>query len=151
MEEQKPMTEFELCRELNLKGFSQKRRDDGYYFIRPDMLINVKDIDCLYGSDIRPFSNVFEQLIYRPTVEDFEDFLQEDLQQVIQTNASGWFAYANSTHGMGITTRSGGETMWLALANVIYARYLEKDQKLPVMDVSESENTVEVTEPEHAN
>lgn len=143
MEEQKPMTVFELCRELNLQGFPQKRNDSAWYFVRPDMMIKMDDVDALYGIDGKPFKDLFDQLIYYPKTADFIEFLGTDFQQLVQSNKSGWFAYSNSTHGEGITTRAGGETPWLALANVVYARFLEKTQAMPSIDVSDSENVQE--------
>lgn len=66
-----------------------------------------------------------------PTTDDFIEFLGADFQQLAQTARSGWFAYTNSTLGQGITTRAGGETPWLALANVVWARFLEKNMSKP--------------------
>ena len=151
--EQKPMTEFELCRELNKHGFPQIRRDDSWYFIRPDLLVQMNNIDALYGIDKRPPHNFFETAIYYPTIEDFENFLQNDLQSVVQTVRSGWFAYANSTAVPGATVRSGAPTMWLALANVVYAKYLEnhKDFK-PIIESSENvANAVETNETQNGD
>lgn len=133
------MTPFELCRELNLKGFPQVRKDDSWYYVTPEILVMMRDFDDLKLQDRRTTVD-FDKLIYKPELDDFIEFLGTDLQQVIQTNASGWFAYSNSTVMQGATTRSGGATIWLALANVTLARYLERDMKFPIVDVSESEN-----------
>lgn len=141
--EQKPMTEFELCRELNKFGFPQTRRDDGYYFVRPDMLINMKDVDCLYGVDKRPFAPLFDNLIFYPQFEDLLNFVQEDLQQVVQTVSSGFFAYINSKKIPGATIRSTGSTAWLALASAIYAWYLEQQADFLPQVAETSENKVE--------
>lgn len=142
MDEQKPLTVFELCRELNLNGFPQKKNDSGWYFVTPEVMIMMRDIDELKLIDGRTTID-FDKLIYYPKEADLREYLGTDFQQLTQTNGSGWFAYANSTHGLGITTRSGGETAWLAMANVVYARFLEKNQVFPPMDVSESENVQE--------
>lgn len=53
--------------------------------------------------------------------------LGQNLQQITQTNESGWFAYCNS-HLPGVTTRSPGQTMRLALLNVCYALEMGKIQ-----------------------
>lgn len=143
-DEQKPMTVFELCRELNLKGFPQKRNDASWYFLRPDMLIKMDDIDALYGIDGKPFKELFDQIIYYPKIADFIEWLGDDFQQLTKTNASGFFAYA--THNAPGTLRSGGVTAWLALANVCYGKLLARDADFPVIDVSESENVTEGTE-----
>lgn len=145
-DEQKPMNVFELSRELNLLGFPQKKNDAGWYFVTPEVMIMMRDIDNLKLIDGRTTID-FDKLIYYPKEADLREFLGDDFQQLIRTERSGWFAYANSTHGEGITTRSGGETAWLAMANVVYARFLEKNQAFPIMDVSESENVTEGTEP----
>jgi len=153
-QEEKPMSVFELCRELHLKGFPQQRFDEAYYYIRPDLIVRMDNLDALktpigesrYASD----ANISE-FIYAPRIEDFIEYLGMDLQNVVQTVRSGWFAYTNSTLGEGITTRSGGTTMWLALANVILARYLEKDKQIPV-SIPDSENVQDsLTPPENGN
>lgn len=140
------MSVFELCRELNQHGFPQKKNDSGWYFVTPEVMVMMRDVDDLKEIDGRTTIG-FNRLIYYPKTADLMEFLGSDLQQIVQTNQSGWFAYANSTHGIGITTRAGGETAWLALANVVLARYLEKDQIMPVLDVSDSENVQESQEP----
>lgn len=140
------MTEFELCKELNLHGFPQKRKDDAWYYLRPDMLILMRDSEML-RDESKNMIHVSE-CIYRPTTDDFIEYLGTDLQNIVQTVRSGWFAYTNSTLGEGVTTRSGGDTPWLALANVVLARYLEKNQQIPVQDPTEnSENVHEAEEP----
>lgn len=138
------MTEFELCRELNKLGFPQKRCDDSWYWLTPELLIKMEDVDSLYLSDKRTTPSYADHLIYYPTIEDFIDHLQEDLQSVSQTVASGWFAYAGS-HIAGATLRSGGTSPWLALANVVYAQYLAKTQPNP-FDAMASENVQEPKE-----
>lgn len=147
--EQKPMTVFELCRELNLHGFPQKKNDAGWYFVTPEVMVMMRDIDDLKLTDGKTTID-FDKLIYYPKEADLREFLGADFQQLTQTVGSGWFAYANSTHGEGITTRSQGDTAWLAMANVCLARFLEKDQAMPPMfDVSGSENVQEsLTPPE---
>lgn len=143
MDEQKPINDFELCRDLHVKGFPQRRSDQALYYIRPDLLVHMIDNDVFYGEDGKSQYNFFETAIYRPELQDFIDFLGSDLQQVTQTVRSGWFAYTNSTKGEGITTRSGGISAWQALANVVLARYLERDIAFPIMDMLESENSHE--------
>lgn len=149
-QEENSMIEFELCRELQKYGFPQKRFDEAYYFVRPDLLVRMDNIDMLKsysGGRYCSFepANISE-LIYMPHVEDFVEFLGVDLQNVVQTIRSGWFAYTNSTLGEGITTRSGGADMWLALANVCLARFMEKNQQIPVV-LPESENVQESLTP----
>lgn len=143
------MSAFELCRELNKHGFPQHRRDDGYYWIRPDMVINVKDVDCLYGEDMRPVENVYENLIYYPSTTDFLNFLGKDFQQVINTIASGIWAYANG-YEEDESIRSQGATVWHALANVVYSRFVDAQNRQNVVltptQVEASENvTVDET------
>lgn len=65
--------------------------------------------------------------IAEPSVEDFIEFLGVDFQNLVQTVRSGFFAYSASTLGHGINTRAGGDTPWLAMANLVLARYLEKN------------------------
>lgn len=137
-QEENKMSVFELCRELNLKGFPQKRHDEAYYFIRPDVTFRMDNSDVLRDGNSKIPSSISE-CIYKPTIEDFVEYLGMDLQNVVQSVRSGWFAYTNSTLGIGITTRAGGDTMWLALANVVLARYLEKDTQIPV-SIPESDN-----------
>lgn len=74
-------------------------------------------------------------------------FLGWELQQITQTNKSGWFAYASS-HLPGITTRSQGDTMRLALLNVCYALAIGKEQmpEIPMGIGAEPE-----PEPEHGD
>lgn len=144
MDEQKPMTVFELCRELNLKGFPQKREDTAWYFVRPDMMLKFGDVDTLKGTDGRSMIS-FNELIYYPKTADFIEWLGNDFQQLTKTNASGFFAYA--THNAPGTLRSGGTTAWLALANVCYGKLLARDVDFPVIDVSESENVKEGIDP----
>lgn len=147
-QEEKPMTEFELCRELHKYGFPAKHHDEAFYYIRPDVLFRQDNADCLKAEDKRTTLNL-QECIYLPSTDDFVDFLGSALQQVIQTERSGWFAYTWSTLGEGITTRSGGTTMWLALANVCLARFMEKNHQIP-MEVPESDNVQEsLTSPEH--
>lgn len=66
-----------------------------------------------------------------PTLEDFIDFFGMDFQNLVQTVHSGFFGYCASTLGAGINTRAGGDTAWLAMANLVLARYLEKDMPKP--------------------
>lgn len=129
---------FELCRELHKYGFPQERHDEAYYYVRPDVTFRMDNSDMLRDGDTR-ISMAISDCIYRPSIDDFIDYLNTALQQVIQTERSGWFAYTWSTLGEGITTRSGGDTMWLALANVCLARFHEKDQQIPVV-IPESDN-----------
>lgn len=138
IQETTPMNVFELCRDLNKYGFPQKRHDEAYYYTRPDMLVRMDNMDALRTDD-KKITFYISELVYHPELQDFFDFLGTDFQQLTRTNASGWFAYTNSMLGEGITTRSGGVTPWLALANVCLARFLEANQKFPPVDVSESE------------
>lgn len=66
-----------------------------------------------------------------PILENFIDFLGRDFQNLVQTVRSGFFGYAASSLGGGITTRSGGDTAWLAMANLVLARYNEKEIDKP--------------------
>lgn len=61
------------------------------------------------------------------TTDGMTAHLGSNLQQITQTNGSGWFAYCNS-HLPGVTTRSHGDTMRLALLNVCYALEMGKIQ-----------------------
>lgn len=163
--EQNPMTEFELCRELNRFGFPQKRRDDAWYFLRPDMLISITSIDSLYGVDKRPYgyssmkvesgtygpigtprASIFEQLIYYPTLEDFQEYLGGTLQNVVLSETSFFIAYINGIHE-GETIRANGVTMWKALASAIYAKMLAKNGAMPPINPDESENAQDTLTP----
>lgn len=66
-----------------------------------------------------------------PILENFIDFLGKDFQNLVQTVRSGFFGYSASSLGGSITTRSGGDTAWLAMANLILARYNEKEMDKP--------------------
>lgn len=76
-----------------------------------------------------------DELGIETTIEGMVAHLGRDLQNVVQTNASGWFAYVNS-HISGATIRSAGETMWLALANVCYAKELAKTQNPDIESIT---------------
>lgn len=130
---------FELCRELHKYGFPQEHYDEAFYYVRPDVIVRMDNLDSLLEFEEPHRSVGISQLIYMPRLGDFIEYLGTALQQVIQTERSGWFAYTWSTLGEGITTRSGGDTMWLALANVCLARFHEKDQQIPVV-IPESDN-----------
>lgn len=135
------MTEFELSRELNKLGFPQSRRDDAWYWLRPDMLIPITEKDSLYGVDKRPFDLMFENLIYYPLEADFLSYLGANFQGINHMEEDGlYYAYVNGL-AEGDNLRSSGTTPWLALATVTFAKMLSYTQKPQL--VEDSENKVQ--------
>lgn len=128
------------------------------------MLISITSIDAIYGIDKRPFGygygtdvsmykdkkfSLFDQLIYYPTIEDFQEFLGGELQNVALTNTSFFVVYVNGVRE-GESIRANGDTMWKALASAIYARFLAKSIAMPGINPDQSENVQSsLIPPEH--
>lgn len=126
---------FETCKRLQELGFPQIRRDDSWYFVRPDMLIPMTEVDCLYGTDRRPFGyngekSLFNELIYFPQEKELE--LAAKPTQIVYSVGSGVFAYQDvkafdieTKEDVMQSTKVQGETLWFALANLYIALHPE--------------------------
>lgn len=63
---------FELCLKLRDAGFPQLRRFQSMYYVRPDMLICIDNLSALKSDGKTDFENIFQTLIFKPTLDDIE-------------------------------------------------------------------------------
>lgn len=122
------MNLFKTCLKLQELGFPPTRRDDSWYFVRPDMLIRMTEVNTLYGVDRRPFGydgekSLFNELVYYPSIFELETAAKPT--QIVYTVASGVIAYQDvkwrdsTTNEDGMqSTKAQGENLWEALANL---------------------------------
>ena len=128
------MEPFRTCLKLQELGFPQIRRDDSWYFIRPDMLIPLTEVNVIYGTDRRPYGydgarSLFNELVYYPSLEELNIIVKPT--QLVHSVKSGWMAYIDEPdqETQGITSKIGrGDTQWTALAD-LYIKYHPDNQK----------------------
>lgn len=124
---------IDVCFELNKLGFPFSHRDENsLFFIRPDMCLRRRDFEVILGTDGKQFSRWFQdphqtdkdlsprlidEIIFFPTESDFFRELSGTLNQLTETNTSGWFAYTNVRDNNEQFIRGQGENPWFALAD----------------------------------
>jgi hypothetical protein len=129
------MEQYKVCQRLQELGFPQLRRDDSWYFVRPDMLIPLPEINALYGIDRRPFGyngekSLFNELIYFPQEKELE--LAAKPTQIVYTVSSGVMAYQDvkafdieTKEDVMQSTKAQGDNLWFALANLYIALHVD--------------------------
>lgn len=120
---------FECCKEMDKLGFPQERRDDSWFYVRPDMMIRMMDMEYLKDVDGYSFES-FDQLIYQPTLQDLINALQPN--NIDFSVNSG--IYVGTTYG-NQEFRTNGETIWLALAGNWISIKKVKDEIIPPIDL----------------
>lgn len=113
---------FEVCVKLSENNFPQSRKDDAYYFVRPDMLVRMDQFGALRDIDkIMGFGkgDMFGKLIYYPTLDELIAVTKPT--QLILTVDSGWWAYQDTLptdSDFGVSHRQTGDNLWFAVANL---------------------------------
>ncbi len=114
---------YKVCIKLQELGFPQIRRDDSWYFVRPDMLIPLTEVNILYGVDRRPYGydgerSLFNELVYFPSEKELE--IASKPTQIVYTQRSGVMAYKDKPDGDGgiAADRGEGVDLWHALADL---------------------------------
>lgn len=118
------LSEFDICLQLRNAGFPQKRRYGAMYYVRPDMLINISDLSVLKGDGYTDFENIFNTLVFKPSLDDLEYESRDFFDQIRWTNRSGVFAYSNiqtiepDASNPDTYIRVGSKTEWKARAKL---------------------------------
>lgn len=125
-----------LADEVKKLGFPQKRQFQAMYYIRPDMLICIDDLSALKRDGKTDFEDIFNQLIFKPRLEDI---IEESpwLQETIRLNDGSICTYSNIEEDPEIIEKTGrkdkalrarGANHWEAYMN-LYIAVKQKEQK----------------------
>lgn len=126
---------FEECVRMKCLSFPENRKFDNYYFVRPDVLIQGRDVDSLKN----PFSkftpqNIYDLLIWYPTEQDIISRLGLTLKTINFSVTSGVWVYTDVKNENGEDIRGNGVTLWFALADAWCNAKREQDKTL--IDIS---------------
>lgn len=122
---------YDYCLDLKKNGIQQSRNDDAFYFVTPEILIRIRDIDSLHKVDkTRDWENLFEKLVYYPTEADLLDYLGSDLQQIQRMSDFTFFSYVEPDYADQEAYRGRGDTVWASLVTVIMERFEQRKARL---------------------
>lgn len=120
----KDKTVYDVCVDLKRNGIEQSRKDDAFYFVTPDILVRIQDIDSLHKPDkTRDWEDLFEKLVYYPTTQDLIGYIGSDLQQIQRLSDFTLFAYVEPDTSEQEAFRGRGNSIWEALATVAMTRF----------------------------
>lgn len=148
-----PYADFDLCLALREAGFPQKREQGSRYYIRPDMLIKIDDLGVIRSDGDTDFENIFETLVFKPTLGDIEEASRSFFTQVAWTVNAGCFAYSNAPNpdapeGTDPYIRANGTSEWGARVNLyLSVKNGQNHIVIPPQQLDESENKEQGHEP----
>lgn len=147
-------TNFDLCVQLREVGFPQLRKFQAMYYIRPDMLICIDDLSALKSDGHTDFENIFNSLVFKPTLQDISDNSQDFFQELIRMNDGTFMAYSSvledeayleSVGRKDPYMRAPGATEWRARANLYFLvkNKTRRNTNIPPGELDASLNKVE--------